>query len=114
MHLQSFKRLMSFRFIPSNGFKNVQNVIQIALKLLFFAKKSQKLPNGQTLYCNTLELRLVCSTRRLNETSFEQMHFEVWVSTPPSLQIPDSAPGRKYWIYFHENAKIIRSLILFL
>ena len=59
--------------VSSNGFKNVRNVIQIALKLLFFAKKSQKLPNGQTLFCNTLELRLVCSTRRLNETSFEQM-----------------------------------------
>ena len=44
-----------------NGFKEVQNLIQIALKYLFFKKKLQKSPSDmgfcfQNLFCDTLEL----------------------------------------------------------
>ena len=38
------------------GFKNVQNVIEITLKLLFFAAKLQKLPGGWALCSQASQL----------------------------------------------------------
>ena len=73
MQLNSFNdlRILAIYISYSCGFKNVQYVIEMALKLLLFASTSQKLPNGwglcpQAPVCDTLEFHQFVQLMELN------------------------------------------------
>ena len=66
-------------FVRSNGFKNVRNVIQMALKWLFFAPKLQKSPNGPVLpWFLAAVTRIVASfcSACLNETFLQTKNID--------------------------------------
>ena len=70
MQLNSFELLPTFsNLVRSNGSKNVRNVMQMALKWLFFAKKLEKLPSGWGFDPNLYGLVLQGDT---TEAFFEQ------------------------------------------